>query len=71
MLKKELIQFLLITVLLVISMVLLRSSIGVKQKSACKESTGECAEKRDTRTVPGMIWEPLSHQFFSFILSSY
>jgi len=69
--KKNIIRFGLIAILLAGSLVIFRSSARIGEKpSCCKESMDQCPKKSNNNDSPGdMIWETLSHQFFSFASS--
>jgi hypothetical protein len=72
MLKKNIIRFGLITILLAVSLLFLHSSARVHEgTTCCKESMDKCPQKGNNPAPGGMIWETLSRQFFSFSPSSY
>jgi hypothetical protein len=71
--KKNIVRFGFIAVLLAASLLALRSSGNTTGNSTCKESLEKCPKKEEQNkgTAPGMIWESLSRQFFSSVLSSH
>lgn len=65
--KKIVLRTLLVVLLFAGSfIVLMASSRNAESKKACTESMEECSKKGNEKSSSGeMIWESLSHQFFS------
>jgi len=65
--KRNIIRIALVVLLFSVSFImLLASSNKANTKKACAESMEECCKKDNKNTSGEMIWETLSHQFFTF-----
>ena len=66
--KKTLIQSVIITLVLVAGFMMMSSSAPVKEAKDCKDSPSLCCSKQKKKdsNPGGLIWDNLSHQFFSF-----
>jgi hypothetical protein len=61
--KKLTIKFVLLTIALAGTFMVLRSSTPVSKVDTCRETLDESCKKHDKSG--GVIWENISHQFFS------
>ena len=69
--KKNIIRFGVITAIIAACLIVITSSARPEENSTCsKENLNDCPQKKKA-TAPGMIWENLSSQFFSFSSASY
>jgi len=64
MIKKNTIRLAILAVLLAGTFMVLHSKAPVAKADSCKESLDGCCKKEE-KNSGGMIWENISHQFFS------